>query len=769
MVNFTEINNKTNIDSEKKYNNIFTKQGKIIENNKKNINKTIPIDTITVSKEISSKKQNYFKEGFHNFTFSPPSQITIDNQIDDSETEIKKTNKLITNSKEILENPIMSDVQKVYDDQLFSFEEKSNKLIENTNNYIGNHTNKDKNVYVNRLSDNNNAEFMDLYNYNSSGSNMTNIGKLNYESCKNKASLLGKTYFGLSNFINNVADCIVGDNNSNYSKDGLFQPNCTKSTDGYMYGGWLGNAIYSLENDVPVYKGCYHDDANRTMIPNGTVDPNFQNVYFAGKYGVGPWGNLGGDFPDPESDWIWYTPDADKDAPVNEESVMIFGVYWNPTDNIINSQIWGTCDNYCQLTINNVSTDITGKNMDFWLNMSTSNLGFVVSFNPGPNYVVANVKNMGGPAGLILSFVDVNNSNILFRTNTNWVYNLKESTYIPPGSQSFSVKSCGDYALKTGFKYFGVQNIINNNPNSAQCFVSNNFDEASKLGLFDGSINYEGNIYGNNNVNAIYKFTEKRYPENMGKVGYINDSGELQVYPNTMIKEGNTYSILKGYDSQGSDIASYEKIPLETCMKNCDNNSLCAGFYYGNDTNNCYLKDKNMYGPTNLNGRLDILNAGSLYMKNPGVDNNDSCPKTLDTITAVDWNNLKKSNVEMDKNNTCRLEKANETLLKEKDEAESSLNWITKLFINNINELSKTTTTMTTQMAVNSDTAENDMSLYNKIKKKYNEIMKYDYSNFNNILENSNMIVLQTRQSYIVWVILAIIFIIIFIIIVRRL
>ena len=68
MLNFKDINNKSNINNNKSYNQIFSKQGKKIMKEKEGFHNKVDVTLVNNhkvnSKNIDSKKQHSFKENF---------------------------------------------------------------------------------------------------------------------------------------------------------------------------------------------------------------------------------------------------------------------------------------------------------------------------------------------------------------------------------------------------------------------------------------------------------------------------------------------------------------------------------------------------------------------------------------------------------------------------------------------------------------------------------------------------------------------------------
>jgi len=164
------------------------------------------------------------------------------------------------------------------------------------------------------------------------------------------------------------------------------------------------------------------------------------------------------------------------------------------------------------------------------------------------------------------------------------------------------------------------------------------------------------NIYTTNDQNenmyAIYKSNKNiSNPINLfDKVGYLADNGEINEYPQTMIKPNNTYREIGNYNNIGNDIKIISSKSPEECMTGCNNVSGCEGFVY-NTSGTCNLKNSNMY-PKTL--RIPTNGSSVLYKRNVKINSNNTCSSNVINITPDDWNNYSKGNI-MTPSTLCNL------------------------------------------------------------------------------------------------------------------
>jgi hypothetical protein len=842
MLNFKDINYKSNINNNKSYKQMFSKQGKKIMKEKEMISDKVDITLVnnhTInSKNIDSKKQYSFKENFEsNYNkkedrlFYFPKMNNVNKNIAHYEERIENADTLLNNANNLLNDTSMTNLKNTYSNELENYKELTDELNKNTENYLSK-GNKNKNIYVTSLSKNTDATFKGLYNDNLDNPSMNiiqeSIPTYTYEDCKNTAFLTGKKYFGLidTNKDNHLAKCAVSDTLDNTSLRGYFKDSCAPSNnDGFMYGGPWANAIYSTKDGIVNqndYIGCYKDkqDGNnifsRAMFPaswqvtlysdimkyfgyysdttiektdennEGLLDKLIYNpVYFAGNSNDGPWGV---NFVDTKAQWIWYTKGAQYDAPTNENNPeLIFGNFLGPSSESYNiiGNIYCCCDNSCTIKVNGSDTDINNNKMivNGW---GIHNYKVWINRAPSFNIIELYVINSGGPAGVMLSILNDDNK-VMCRTNANlndgpfvdssdvggscdWRFSSKVSKVQVPLTNEFSVQSCADYANLIGFPYIGLQYIQNNEGGTAQCFVTNSLNDGTKFGSLGGSVEYNNKSYGIGPANAVYELNNTADPSLIGSVGYINENSQLLKYPDSMISYGNTYTELKDYYSN-IDIQFYGT--LDECKKKCNDNPECNGFSYSPSQNiGLFSKTDKVFGYRNLSEPLVKNITGiTLYMRDPKINNNETCSKSINKVTADDWMSYLKNNSddvvsEMTTETTCGLYKTNEQIKEELERANEQLNKDSEILVSNTTNLIKVNNTLNSQVNEDKNIIKDSSNLYNKIDNKYASMI--DNNNLNNILDNSNLVIKQSQYYYIIWIILILLIIIGVIIILRR-
>jgi hypothetical protein len=806
MFNFSDIENISN-NGNNYIENVIDRQNKEFLKKQNKISQSVPFlqEGFQTNHPNQTKGASSFRDPnvlIDNFAYSEPSEQTVKNTIKKSNKQTEGTINLVNNASYV-NDPSITEISKQFNNQYTDYSQINNDILKNAKEYIDKGESIDVNVYVNQLSNDNNTHFVNLYNDDSNNNpDVLKYDNLYIDSCRDIARIKGYNNYSVGYTDPwNHSQCKISKDISNLTTGGIYIPNCKVGTDGKTYGGVLGNAIYQNDGNIPKYIGCYKDtNKERAMIPAGSEEHN-NPVYAIGNDGCAPWGSSNGGFPKSDSQWIWYTENAGAGAPVNTGNpVTIRGTINLSLDKIVYCEVFCRADNICNIIVNGINKNeklISDGNTNA-RNLicvpeemivrypSNGKTGYIVPFFPGTNRIDLQVVNTGGPAGVIICFIQENNTTIennsvkisssingtdvLFCTGgsfmSNWSY-ITNNNVVTPLSQSFSVVTCGKYAYDNGYQYFGLQNMMNNDPNTSQCFVSNDLNQSTKFGKWDGSITYEGNTLGIGPVSAVYSFNTSGNYDNMGKIGYISEDNKLLEYPSSMIQLGtsNSYTSLLNVDSPGNDINFYT-LNKQDCEQKCNENTDCYG--YLTSSNQCLLKNKNVFSYINKDGTLVPKTFYELNIKEPQVLNNDSCPKKIKNINSLDWDSFTKSQEVMNMDTTCRLEKINKQLLTERDEKETGLNWVMKQLSNGLSSFMTTNKTMTQQMKVEHNVMKENTSLYNLLYDKYKQITNIDNSNINNILANSQIMINQSRYFYILWAILAIAVVFALIMLIRK-
>jgi len=258
----------------------------------------------------------------------------------------------------------------------------------------------------------------------------------------------------------------------------------------------------------------------------------------------------------------------------------------------------------------------------------------------------------------------------------------------------------------------------------------------------------DGNMGAGKGGNALYSIKQPSVPSNLLKVAYIDENSDLYSYPSNNVKYSNSYTTFKGSSVSGNNIngATYGNATVSSCQTSCNNNSDCAGFTFSNENNTCSLKNSSMYP----NGKKQASSNVDLYIRNKKPI---SPPKGISNdINNIDTVNYK--NYMSGKNKSLQYGLSNET-----NEQKQELSQLQIL----LDELSDQIASLTGKFSKGSYNVENQLQMNNQGIEDYsqeilsanNNVTNFD-TNVENILKDSDIIVLQKNYSYLFWSILAV-------------
>jgi hypothetical protein len=230
-----------------------------------------------------------------------------------------------------------------------------------------------------------------------------------------------------------------------------------------------------------------------------------------------------------------------------------------------------------------------------------------------------------------------------------------------------SVDQCKKMAIDRGATVFGLQN-------RNECWLNKAGDDYQKYGQAPGSCPALGgpwvnHVYGTNSSNldpnanlnsdliASRVYTIPDVAGDIGKVGYVNSQGQLQLYPDSMTAYDTKYEKIGTYDIAGSALgAAFDTKDATTCQDSCTNvngdTQKCAAFVFDTTTAMCQLLDNTMYGENRI-----INKNKQLYLRQKSVKNQDvSCPVDVTIQTAEFWSdNYRDDSPDMSPSTKCGL------------------------------------------------------------------------------------------------------------------
>ena len=153
--------------------------------------------------------------------YSNPNDKTVRTVIDISNRETKNTSDLVRQASYI-NNPSVTEISNEFVSQFNDYTNINDNILKNTKEYIDKGESSDVNVVVDQLSNDNNIQYINLYNTDSSNPNVLSYNNQNIDTCKNIARIKGYDHFSLSNTDDlNNSQCNISKDISNLTKNGI--------------------------------------------------------------------------------------------------------------------------------------------------------------------------------------------------------------------------------------------------------------------------------------------------------------------------------------------------------------------------------------------------------------------------------------------------------------------------------------------------------------------------------------------------------------------
>ena len=258
----------------------------------------------------------------------------------------------------------------------------------------------------------------------------------------------------------------------------------------------------------------------------------------------------------------------------------------------------------------------------------------------------------------------------------------------------------------------------------------------------------DGNMGGGVDGNALYEFSETGIPANLGKIGYVDGNSMLFSYPDSSIGLSNDYSSYTNYDSAGHDISgkAFSNATIDSCKSSCNSMKNCYGFVFNKTDKVCYPKDSGTYPK----GSKKMNTSADLYVRKPKITKPPSgITDKLLNIDSLTYENYPKSNKEM--KNTYDLTNATSVEKQHLEQLESTMNSLSS----QITDLTTNFDTGSQSLEQQAETNVKGIGNYLKDIKKTNTKIKGFDTNIDNILKDSDIVVLQKNYDYLFWSIIA--------------
>ena len=271
----------------------------------------------------------------------------------------------------------------------------------------------------------------------------------------------------------------------------------------------------------------------------------------------------------------------------------------------------------------------------------------------------------------------------------------------------------------------------------------------------------DGNMGGGLLGNAAYDIGKTANSSMMGKLGYIDGDANMYTYStNETVLAPKNYSIINDANTIGNDIngASFGNATVDSCKTACDNNASCAGFVFDNKNKVCYPKNNNMYPYGS--GAISTDTNFSIYVKNKAPKPDQpvqesfvgSSVNTINTDTLTGSNYINKGDISKVTNQLSKIASVDKQKL---EHLQTKLNLLSNEITKLTNRFQTGTNVAQQQSYTNVSGVNGFLKDFRKTNKEAINIAKETSGNIQNILKDSDIVVLQKNYDYLFWSILA--------------
>lgn len=265
----------------------------------------------------------------------------------------------------------------------------------------------------------------------------------------------------------------------------------------------------------------------------------------------------------------------------------------------------------------------------------------------------------------------------------------------------------------------------------------------------------DGNVGGGEFANAAYDLGMSAVRGVLGKLGFIDANAQLHAYPTSNQKFTSTYSsMLTNSTSDAPDLAgkSFSNASLEQCQKVCNNNGDCAGFVYDRSTQTCFPKGStsgNAMGIVTPQPNADLYVRDRVPSKPPTGVSQHTMP--IDTLTYGAY----QQGADVDANAKYGLAGANSTEKQQLSQLQTRLSLLASQIQGLSEKFGKGTQETQNQGTLNNAGLSTYVEDIQETNTQIEKTVTMNQGGLTNILQDSDVVVLQKNYDYLFWSILA--------------
>ena len=257
----------------------------------------------------------------------------------------------------------------------------------------------------------------------------------------------------------------------------------------------------------------------------------------------------------------------------------------------------------------------------------------------------------------------------------------------------------------------------------------------------------DGKEGGGQFANPLYDIGTKGILGNWGKVAFIDENSQLYSYPDSQLQLSSEFTKIDNYDSPYNDIGAISGSTVDQCKNTCVTNQDCYGFAFDSSQNICYPKTSSMFPSTPGNS----LQNTDLYVRQRSVKETPLGVKnTIHNINTVAYSKYLSSGENV--GSSYGLPTINEKQKQELEQIQTTL----QSLAGQISDLNGTFNENEILVDQQSDINMKGLSQYLEETNKIRDRIKLFDHNYENVLNDSDIVVLQRNYDYMFWSILAI-------------
>jgi len=250
------------------------------------------------------------------------------------------------------------------------------------------------------------------------------------------------------------------------------------------------------------------------------------------------------------------------------------------------------------------------------------------------------------------------------------------------------------------------------------------------------------NAYGGALANALYSFDYVPNNESNGKIGYVDDVGELREYSSDAIGYGKTYKKYAKYGSDSKTLNELKNSSFMACKTSCSLSDECAGFAFDNEVGTCYTKDETIYPKS---ARIPLANF-DLYVRDLKVNNSNSCSKQITDIDSNMWKGYTQGQT-MNADEICGLGKVLEDPHDKINDTQKEIDDVVIQINDKFSQLQQDNVKLTSDMIQLQSKIGQDLNEYNSVNESIDQKLT-SQTTINSMLSDSHLMVLQENYKY---------------------